>query len=62
MKKRKSSANEVKTERGRETLEKPYPREKSKKEERMKRCEGKEKNTRNARKINRPRQLYQYEI
>ncbi len=32
MKKRKGSANEVKTERGRETLEKPYPREKSRKE------------------------------
>jgi len=61
MKKRKGSANEVKTERGRETLEKPYPHEKSKKEEKMTRCGGKEKDTRNAGKINRPRQLYQYE-
>jgi len=61
MKKREGSANEVKTKRGRETLEKPYSREKSRKEERMKRCGGKEKNIRNARKINRPRQLYQYE-
>ncbi len=46
--KEKVSENGVKAERGRETLEKPYPRKKSRKEGRTKRCGGKEKNTRDA--------------
>jgi len=46
--KEKGLADGVKAERGRETLEKPYPHEKSRIEGRTKRYEGKEKNTRNA--------------
>jgi len=53
MKKRKGSANEVKTERGRETLEKPYPRKKSRKEGRM-RKQRKGEEQRNAEEINKP--------
>jgi len=56
MKKRKGSVNEVKTERGRETLEKPYPREKSRKEGRT-RKQRKGEEHRDAEEINKPRKL-----
>jgi len=56
MKKSKGSANEGQDEKREETPEKPYPREKFRKggNEEMRR-----KNV-STRKINRPRQLYQY--
>jgi len=56
MKKRKGSTNEVKIERGRETLEKPYPCKKSRKEGRT-RKQRKGEEHRNAEEINKPRQL-----
>jgi len=56
MKKSKGSANEGQDEKEEETPEKPYPRERLRKggNEEMRRKSA------NARKINRPRQLYQY--